>query len=49
MDDTRDVAIESYALGKMFDSQGRFGAAINSKQDALKTFTDLKDKTYLDG
>ena len=46
MDDTRGAAIESYTLGMMFDYQGRFGAAINSKQDALKTFQELKDKTY---
>ena len=46
MDDTRGAAIESYTLGMMFDYQGRFGAAVNSKQDALKTFQDLKDKTY---
>ena len=46
MDDARGAAIESYTLGTMFDYQGRFGAAINSKQDALKTFQDLKDKTY---
>jgi serine/threonine protein kinase/tetratricopeptide (TPR) repeat protein len=46
IDDTRGAAIESYTLGMMFDYQGRFGAAINSKQDALKTFQELKDKTY---
>ncbi len=45
MDDTRGAAIESYTLGMMFDYQGRFGAALNSKQQALKTFQDLKDKT----
>ena len=30
----------------ILDYQGRFGAAISSKQAALKTFQDLKDKTY---
>jgi tetratricopeptide (TPR) repeat protein len=30
----------------VLDYQGRFGAAITSKQAALKTFQDLKDKTY---
>jgi len=45
MDDTRGAAIDSYTLGKMFDYQGRFGAAVNSKKDALKTFQNLKDKT----
>jgi len=33
-------------MGILFDYQGRFGAAINSKQDALKTFRDLKDRTF---
>jgi eukaryotic-like serine/threonine-protein kinase len=45
MNDTRGAAIESYTLGIMFDYQGRFGAAVNSKQDALKTFQGLKDRT----
>jgi len=45
MDDTRGTAIDSYTLGKMFDNQGRFGAAVNSKQDAFKIFQNLKDKT----
>jgi serine/threonine protein kinase/lipopolysaccharide biosynthesis regulator YciM len=43
--DTRGTATESYSLGVMFDYQGRFGAALNSKQGALKTFQELKDKT----
>ena len=46
MDDSRGAAIESYSMGTLFDYQGRFGAAINSKQDALKTFRDLKDRTF---
>ena len=46
MDDQRGAAIESYSLGTLFDYQGRFGAAINSKQDALKTFREIKDKTF---
>jgi eukaryotic-like serine/threonine-protein kinase len=46
MNDNRGAAIESYTIGMMFDQQGRFGAAVTSKQEALKTFTDLKDKTY---
>jgi tetratricopeptide (TPR) repeat protein/predicted Ser/Thr protein kinase len=44
--DQRGGAIESYSLGTLFQHQGRLGAAINSKQEALKTFTDLKDKTF---
>jgi len=46
MDDSRGAAMESYSIGTLFDYQGRFGAAINSKQDALKTFRDLKDRTF---
>jgi tetratricopeptide (TPR) repeat protein len=46
MNDARGAAIESYSLGTLFDYQGRFGAAVNSKQDALKTFRDLKDRTF---
>ncbi|MGH9546425.1 MAG: protein kinase domain-containing protein [Terriglobales bacterium] len=46
MDDQRGAAIESYCLGDLFGYQGRFGAAINSKQDALKTFREVKDKTF---
>ena len=46
MDDQRGAAIESYSLGDLFGYQGRFGAAINSKQDALKTFREIKDKTF---
>ncbi len=44
--DQRGAAIESYSLGTLFQHQGRLGAAINSKQEALKTFTDLKDRTF---
>ncbi len=46
MNDTRGAAIESYTLGMILDYQGRFGAAVNSKQAALNTFQELKDKTY---
>ena len=45
MDDQRGAAIESNSLGILFDYQGRFGAAIKSEQDALKTFRDLKDQS----
>jgi eukaryotic-like serine/threonine-protein kinase len=45
-DDTRGAAIESYSLGAIFNLQGRYGAALGSKQEALKTFRDLKDRTF---
>ncbi len=44
--DQRGGAIESYSLGTLFQNQGRFGAALNSKEEALKTFTELKDRTF---
>jgi eukaryotic-like serine/threonine-protein kinase len=43
MNDSRGAALVSYALGALFDYQGRFGAAANSKGDALKTLRELKD------
>ena len=46
IDDSRGRAIESYSMGTLFDFQGRFGAAVNSKQDAMKTFRDIKDRTF---
>jgi tetratricopeptide (TPR) repeat protein len=47
MNDARGAAITSYTLGVMFDYQGRYGAAIESKQTAFKTFQELKEKTTL--
>jgi len=46
MNDSRGAALASYQLGALFDSQGRLGAAVNAKQDALKSFRDLKDRTF---
>jgi tetratricopeptide (TPR) repeat protein len=33
-------------LGTLFDYQGRFGAAVNSKQDAIRALRSLKDGTF---
>ncbi len=44
--DKRGAAMETYSMGTLFGYQGRFGSAINAKQEALKTFQDLKDHTY---
>jgi serine/threonine protein kinase/tetratricopeptide (TPR) repeat protein len=46
INDPRGAAIESYSLGTLFQQQGRLGAALNAKEEALKTFTDLKDRTF---
>jgi tetratricopeptide (TPR) repeat protein len=40
--DKRATAIESYGIGTLFDYQGRYGAAVNSKQEALNAFRELK-------
>src|SRR5262249_32339775 len=42
--DKRGAAIESYSMGGIFDYLGRYGAAIKSKQEALQTFRDLKQR-----
>ena len=43
MNDQKGAALVSYSLGALFDYQGRFGAAANSKGDALKTLRQLND------
>ena len=42
--DRRGAAIESYSVGMVFDLQGRFGAAVKSKEAALTAFRDLKQR-----
>jgi tetratricopeptide (TPR) repeat protein len=46
INDQHGAALESYGLGAVFDYQGRYGAAVNAKQEALKTFRNLKDRTF---
>jgi tetratricopeptide (TPR) repeat protein/predicted Ser/Thr protein kinase len=41
--DKRGAAIESASLGVLFGYQGRFGAALSSERDALKTLRDIKE------
>jgi tetratricopeptide (TPR) repeat protein len=41
--DKRGGAVTSYDMGSVFAYQGRFGAALNSRQDALKTFRELSE------
>ncbi len=45
MNNQRGAAIESQSLGVIFDYQGRFGAAVKSEDDALKTFRALNEKS----
>jgi serine/threonine protein kinase/tetratricopeptide (TPR) repeat protein len=44
--DKRGAAVTSYDMGSVFAYQGRYGAALNARQEALKTFRDLKDRSY---
>ncbi|HEY4739226.1 MAG TPA: tetratricopeptide repeat protein [Candidatus Acidoferrales bacterium] len=41
--DKRGAAIESASLGVLFGFQGRFGAALSSEQDALKSMRDINE------
>jgi eukaryotic-like serine/threonine-protein kinase len=43
--DKRGAALESYGMATIFDDQGRYGAALKSKEDALKTFRELDDRS----
>ena len=40
--DKRGAAIESYSMGTLFEYQGRYGAALTAKDEALKTFADWR-------
>ena len=42
--DSRGAAIESYSMGAIFDNQGRYGAAIKAKTEALQAFRELKQR-----
>jgi tetratricopeptide (TPR) repeat protein len=42
--DRRNGALASFGIGNVFDYQGRFGAAANSKGEALKAFRELKQR-----
>lgn len=43
--DTRGAANVSALMGLVFVAQGRYGAAVNSVQDAVKAFRDLGDRS----
>ena len=42
--DRRAAAIELYNLGTLFEYQGRYGAAVQSKADAVKIFREIDDR-----
>jgi serine/threonine protein kinase/tetratricopeptide (TPR) repeat protein len=43
--DKRGAAIASYSMGCLFGHQGRYGAAVNSEEGAVKTFRELQDRS----
>ncbi len=44
--DKRGGAIESYSIGGLFEDQGRYGAALTSKEEALKAFRELNERSF---
>lgn len=44
--DNRGAAIESASMGVLFGYQGRYGAALSSEEDALKTFRETKESGF---
>jgi tetratricopeptide (TPR) repeat protein len=44
--DTRGAAMDSDDMGSVFEYQGRYGAALKAREDAVKTFRDLKDRSF---
>jgi eukaryotic-like serine/threonine-protein kinase len=43
--DKRGAALESSSMGLLFGYQGRYGAALSSEEDALKTFRELQERS----
>ena len=41
--DTRGAALDSYDMGAVFQYQGRLGAALKAREEAVKAYRDLKD------
>ena len=44
--DRRAAAIESSGMGVLFGYQGRYGAALSSQEDALKTLREIKERGF---
>jgi eukaryotic-like serine/threonine-protein kinase len=44
--DNRSAAIESASMGTLFGYQGRYGAALSSEEDALKTFRETRENDF---
>ena len=45
--DQKGAAIESSGMGSLFAYQGRYGAAVNAQQDALKGFQASKEQGFM--
>ena len=45
-DDKATAAIESYSMGTVFGYQGRYGAAVKSKEEALKDYRATQDRGF---
>jgi serine/threonine protein kinase/tetratricopeptide (TPR) repeat protein len=45
-DDKQGVAIESYSLGRVFELQGRYGAALKAIEEALTIYRDLGERGF---
>jgi len=43
--DKRGAAMDSNSMGSLFGQQGRYGAAVKSEEEALKTFRGLNDRS----
>jgi tetratricopeptide (TPR) repeat protein/predicted Ser/Thr protein kinase len=44
--DKRSAAIESSGMGTLFAYQGRYGAALSSQEDAVKTMRDIQERGF---
>jgi tetratricopeptide (TPR) repeat protein len=44
--DKQGAAIESDSIGILFQYQGRYGAAVKSREEGVHTLRDLKDRSY---
>ncbi len=42
----REVAAASYGLGRLFEYQGRYGAALSARKEAFETFQQLEEKSF---
>ena len=45
--DRRGIAMASYGMGVLLEHQGRYGAAMDATAEAVKTFRDLEEQSYL--